>query len=89
MQYACICRYPWSMAIIQVRSVSARTHKQLKAKAGKEGKSLSEYLRGELENLAEQPTLDEWLDRVASREPVKGEGGAAAIRAARAAREAR
>jgi hypothetical protein len=77
------------MSIIQVRGISARAHKRLKTKAGKEGKSLSEYLRVELENLAEQPTLDEMLARVASREPVKGEGGAAAVRAGRAEREAR
>ncbi len=76
------------MSIIQVRGVSARTHKKLKAKAGKEGKSLSEYLRTELEQLAEQPTIDEWLERVGSRTPVRGESGAEAVRAARAEREA-
>jgi hypothetical protein len=79
--------YPSIMSIIQVRGVSVKTHRRLKAKAGREGKSLAEYLRVELENLAEQPTLDDWLDRVASREPVRGEGGAAAVRAARAERE--
>ncbi len=77
------------MAIIQVRGVSARTHKSLKAKAGKEGMSLSEYLRAELERLAELPTLDDWLERVASREPVvTDESAADAIRAAREEREA-
>lgn len=77
------------MAIIQVRGVSARAHKSLKAKAGKEGKSLSEYLRVELERLAELPTIDDWLERVASREPVVGgESSADAIRAAREEREA-
>ncbi len=77
------------MSIIQVRGVSARTHRRLKVKAKKEGKNLSEFLRSELEELAEQPTLEEMLARVASREPVKGEGGAAAVRAGRAEREAR
>jgi hypothetical protein len=75
------------MSIIQVRGVPARTQRRLKAKAGKEGKSLSEYLRGELERLAEVPTVDEWLDRVASRTPVDGESAAEAIRAERAERE--
>jgi antitoxin FitA len=75
------------MSIIQVRGVSARTHRRLKAKARREGKSLAEYLRGELDNLATQPTLDEWLDRVASREPVRGESAAESIRAARAERD--
>jgi antitoxin FitA len=76
------------MSTIQVRGVSARAHKRLKSRAKSEGKSLSEYLRKELEQLAEQPSLDEWLDRVASREPVEGVDAAADIRAARAEREA-
>ena len=77
-----------SMSIIQVRGISAGTHKRLKAKARKEGKSLSEYLREELELLADQPSLDDWLDRIASREPVEGVDAAKEIRAARAEREA-
>ncbi len=75
------------MAIIQVRGVSTRTHKRLRAKAKDEGKSLSEYLRGELELLGEQPTIEAWLARVESREPVGGETGAESIRAVRAERE--
>ena len=75
------------MAIIQVRGVSTRTLRRLKAKARKEGKSLAEYVRGELDNLAQQPTLDEWLDEVASREPVRGVSAAEEIRAARAERD--
>lgn len=77
------------MSIIQVRGVSVRAHTRLKTKAGREGKSLSEYLRAELEQLAELPTLEEALARVASRKPVGGEGGAAAVRAGRAERDAR
>lgn len=77
------------MSIIQVRGISARTHKRLKAKAGRDGKSLSEYLRAELEQLADLPTLEEALARVASRKPVGGEAGAAAVRAGRAERDAR
>ncbi|MEK6250688.1 MAG: hypothetical protein AABM43_01885 [Actinomycetota bacterium] len=75
------------MSIIQVRGVSARTHRRLKAKAGKEGKTLSEFLRSELEHLAELPTLEEALARVASRESVGGEQGAAAVAAGRAERD--
>jgi len=76
------------MSIIQVRGISPRTHKRLKAKAGKEGKSLTEYLRGELELLAEQPSIEDWLERIASREPVAGVDAAETIREARAEREA-
>ena len=58
------------VAVIQVRGVSDRAHKRLKDRAAREGKSLSEYLRFELERLAAQPTLEEMLDRVAARKPV-------------------
>jgi hypothetical protein len=74
------------MAIIQVRGISAGAQRRLKARAKREGKSLSEYLRSELEDLAKQPSLDEWLDRVASRKPVGGVSGAEAVRAGRAER---
>lgn len=80
--------YPVRMPIVQVRGISAKAHRQLKAKARKEGKSLSEYLRGELEQLAGQPSLDDWLERVASREPVPGVSAAEDIRAAREERDA-
>jgi len=76
------------MSTIQVRGISADAHKRLKAQAKNEGKSLSEYLRQELERIAELPSLDEALARIASREPVGGEGAAADIRAARAERDA-
>ena len=81
--------YPEHMSTIQVRGISANAHRRLKARAKSEGKSLTEYLREELERLAELPSLEEMLARVASREPVGGEGAAADIRAARAEREAR
>jgi plasmid stability protein len=77
------------MAIIQIRGVSEDAHKRLKARAALEGKSLSEYLRIEIEELAALPTLDEILDRVAGREPVGGEPAAEALRRVRAEREAR
>ena len=78
------------MAIVQVRGVSEQTARRLKARAASEGKSLSEYLRDELERLAARPTLEEILDRVARLEPVAGgESAAEAIRREREAREKR
>lgn len=71
------------MAVIQIRGVPERARQRLKARAALEGKSLSEYLRLELEELARLPTLEEIVDRVASREPVGGEPAAEAIRAER------
>ncbi len=78
------------MAIVQVRGLPDETVRRLKARAASEGKSLSEYLRDELESLAARPTLEEILDRVARLEPVVGgESSAEAIRREREAREKR
>lgn len=76
------------MALIQVRGISANAHARLKTRAASEGKSLSEYLRLELEHLANLPSLDEVLKRVGSRKPVGGEPAAEAIGAERRRREA-
>jgi antitoxin FitA len=59
------------MAMIQVRGVSDEAHRRLKARAALNGQSLSEYLRLELERIAELPTMEEMLERVGSREPVE------------------
>jgi hypothetical protein len=75
-----------SMPMIQVRGVSAAAHRRLKARAALEGKSLSEYLRLELEHLATLPTIDEIVERVAADPPVGGKPAAEAIRAERRAR---
>ena len=42
--------------IIQVRDVSDRAHRILKARAAREGMSLSEFVKQELERSAERPT---------------------------------
>lgn len=72
--------------MIQIRDVSDETHRRLKARAALEGKSLSEFLRIELEHLAALPSLEEVLERVAGRAAVGGEGGATAVRAGRKSR---
>ena len=46
-------------------------HRKLKARAALKGLSLSDYLVRELTQIAEKPTLEEWIERVASRSPVK------------------
>lgn len=77
-----------SMATIQIRGVSEAAHRRLKSRAALDGKSLSEYLRVEVEHLAELPTIDEMVDRVSGRESVGGESAAAAIRKEREGRGA-
>lgn len=56
--------------MIQVRNVPDRLHRKLKARAALEGKSLSDYLLGELKRSAEQFTLGELRERLESRETV-------------------
>ena len=56
--------------MIQIRNVPDQVHRTLKARAAGVGMSLSDYLREELERLANVPTLEEWFRRVEAREPV-------------------
>jgi plasmid stability protein len=70
--------------LIQIRDVRDEVHRTLKARAAREGVSLSEYLRSELERVASSPTPDELLARLRSRSPVRpAETSAAALRAIR------
>jgi plasmid stability protein len=56
--------------MIQIRNVPDTLHRRLKARAALEGKSLSDYLLGEVRELAERPTVEEIRARLASRSPV-------------------
>jgi antitoxin FitA len=67
------------MSMIQVRGVSDQAHRRLKARAALEGRSLSEYLRLELERIAALPTMEEMIERVAAREPVDLEESATEV----------
>jgi plasmid stability protein len=69
--------------LVQIRDVPASVHGTLKARAALTGRSLSEYLRSELERIAERPTPAELRERLAERSPVPGESGAETIRAVR------
>jgi antitoxin FitA len=57
-------------AMIQIRHVPEPLHRRLKARAALEGKSLSEYLLGEIQEIAARPTLEEIKERLARRSPV-------------------
>jgi antitoxin FitA len=56
--------------MIQVRNVPEVLHRTLKARAATVGMSLSDYLLGELREIAERPTLAEFRERLHSRRPV-------------------
>jgi antitoxin FitA len=73
--------------VIQVRGVPDQVHRVLKARAAREGISLSDFIRKELACAAERPTLREWLEltRRAERIPTK-RSAAKAVRGLRDAR---
>ena len=60
------------MPSITIRNVPEETRNELAARAAGSGRSLQEYLRGELINMASKPDMTTWVKRV--RERVEREG---------------
>jgi len=56
--------------MIQVRNVPEALHRSLKSRAASAGMSLSDYLLGELKEIAARPTLAEFRERLHARVPV-------------------
>ncbi|MDQ2861418.1 MAG: hypothetical protein M3T55_12005 [Pseudomonadota bacterium] len=54
-------------AMIQVRNVPDALHRELKSRAALAGMSLSDYLLGEIRQVAERPTLAELRARLERR----------------------
>lgn len=50
--------------MIQIQNVPEALHRRLKARAATAGMSLSDYLLGELREIADRPTLAEFRDRL-------------------------
>jgi plasmid stability protein len=70
--------------MIQIRNVPEDLHRELKARAATTGLTLSDYLVAELRALSGRPTMDQWLARSRTWEPVEvTEEPAAAIAAGR------
>jgi plasmid stability protein len=65
--------------MIQLRHVPDALHRRLKARAAREGMSLSDYLVREVRKIAERPTVDEIKARLAALPPVQLEPSAAEI----------
>jgi len=82
------CLYAEDMSkMIQVREVPERVHSILKARAAREGMSLSDYIKRELEQISERPTMREWLDLTQKMKPIPSKRtGAQIIRELRDAR---
>jgi len=65
--------------MIQVRDVGEELHSTLKARAATEGMSLSDYIKRELERVAERPTMREWLQRTQETKPIPARRSAAQV----------
>jgi len=55
---------------IQIRNVPRVLHRRLKSRAARAGMSLSDYLLGEIREIAERPTVEELRARLARRPAV-------------------
>lgn len=74
------CLYAESMSkMIQIRDVPDDVHGILKARAARDGMSLSDFIKRELQQSAERPTMREWLERTAQRKPIDTKRSAAQI----------
>jgi plasmid stability protein len=66
---------------LQVRNLSDETHRALKARAAREGRTLSDLVREELDRMAARPSRRELIDRIEARgHPKLGEPLADAVR---------
>ena len=52
---------------ITIRNVPTAVRNELAARAALEGRSMQEYLRGELKRLARSPAVGRWLEEVRKR----------------------
>lgn len=52
---------------ITIRDVPERVRDELAARAASQGRSMQEYLRGELVRLASRPTVRAWVEQVRRR----------------------
>jgi antitoxin FitA len=56
--------------MVQIRGVSDNVHSTLKARAAREGMSLSDFIKRELERTAERPSMQEWLESTRRVRPI-------------------
>ena len=57
--------------MIQIRNVPDDVHSTLKARAAREGMSLSDYLKRQLEQVAKLPSMAEWLESTRKLKPIR------------------
>jgi hypothetical protein len=56
--------------VIRVRDVPEEVHSTLKARAAREGMSLSSLIKRELQRAAERSSMLEWLERTDAAKPI-------------------
>jgi antitoxin FitA len=74
------------MKMIQIRNVPDELHRSLKARAAREGTTLSDLILDELPRVAQRPSPEQLLERVRRRTPVPGPSATDLIRAERGER---
>ncbi len=65
--------------MIQIRDVPEQVHGVLKARAAREGISLSDLIKRELSIITERPSIQEWLDKTAQMKPIQSKVSSAQI----------
>jgi len=65
--------------MILVRNVPEQVHSTLKARAAREGMSLSDFIKRELARTAERPAMQEWLERTGQVKAIPAEQSAAQV----------
>jgi antitoxin FitA len=60
------------VSAIQIKNVSADLHDELRRRASRDGRSISDYVRRLIEADLALPSTEEWLERLQQRDPVTG-----------------
>jgi plasmid stability protein len=73
--------------MLQIRNVPDDVHRELKARAARAGMTLTDYLLREVTRVAQQPSVEEVLERIRAQPQARlSETPAEAVRAERQAR---
>lgn len=70
MRYTCVHVARMSK-MLQVRNVPDRLHRRLKERAARRGMTLSAYVLEELQAIADELPMDEWVESVRELPPVR------------------
>ena len=57
--------------MLRIKDVPAQVHNILKARAAREGMSLSDFIKRELEHTVDRPSMKEWLERAQQTKPIR------------------